>query len=193
MSTLIETGEETESYTWNVLSAQGGDREAFDRLAQRYQGLVYSIVLRRVRNHAEALEVSQEVFIRAWRKLDQLREPERFPAWLKQVAVRMSINHVLRRKAETALDNGEFSSVEEVRVASPLTNLMKSETAHEVWDCLDKLREMDRQTLVAFYFEGRSLRQMSDLFDSPVGTIKRRLHTARNRLKTELAGTGTIG
>lgn len=193
MSTLIETGEETESYTWNVLSAQGGDREAFDRLAQRYQGLVYSIVLRRVRNHAEALEVSQEVFIRAWRKLDQLREPERFPAWLKQVAVRMSINHVLRRKAETALDSGEFSSVEEVRVASPLTNLMKSETAHEVWDCLDKLREMDRQTLVAFYFEGRSLRQMSDLFDSPVGTIKRRLHTARNRLKTELAGTGTIG
>ena len=133
------------------------------------------------------MEVSQEVFIRAWRKLNQLREPERFPAWLKQVAVRMSINHVLRKKSEASLENGEFAAVEEQRVASPLTNLMQSETAHEVWDCLEKLREMDRQTLVAFYFEGRSLRQMSDLFDSPVGTIKRRLHTARNRLKTELA------
>jgi len=187
MSTVMETSEETETYIWNVLSAQGGDREAFDRLAERYQGLVYSIVLRRVRNHAEALEVSQEVFIRAWRKLSQLREPERFPAWLKQVAVRMSINHVLRKKSEASLENGEFAAVEEQRVASPLTNLMQSETAHEVWDCLEKLREMDRQTLVAFYFEGRSLRQMSDLFDSPVGTIKRRLHTARNRLKTELA------
>ena len=187
MSTVMETCEETETYIWNVLSAQSGDREAFDRLAERYQGLVYSIVLRRVRNHAEALEVSQEVFIRAWRKLNQLREPERFPAWLKQVAVRMSINHVLRKKSEASLENGEFAAVEEQRVASPLTNLMQSETAHEVWDCLEKLREMDRQTLVAFYFEGRSLRQMSDLFDSPVGTIKRRLHTARNRLKTELA------
>lgn len=193
MSTLIETGEETESYTWNVLSAQGGDREAFDRLVERYQGLVYSIVLRRVRNHAEALEVSQEVFIRAWRKINQLREPERFPAWLKQVAVRMSINHVLRKKAETALEGGEFASVVEERESSPLSNLMKSETAHEVWDCLDKLREMDRRTLVAFYFEGQSLREMSDLFDSPVGTIKRRLHTARNRLKTELAGSCGIG
>lgn len=186
MQALIENCEETESCTWDVLSAQAGEREAFDRLAERFQGLVYSIVLRRVRNHAEALEVSQEVFIRAWRKLNQLREPERFPAWLKQVAVRMSINHVLRRKAEAALDAGEFSSVEEERVPSPLSNLMQSETAHEVWDCLEKLREMDRRTLVAFYFEGRSLRQMSDIFDSPVGTIKRRLHTARNRLKSEL-------
>ncbi|MCA9094536.1 MAG: sigma-70 family RNA polymerase sigma factor, partial [Planctomycetaceae bacterium] len=112
---------------------------------------------------------------------------------LKQVAVRMSINHVLRKKAETALEGGEFASVVEERESSPLTNLMKSETAHEVWDCLDKLREMDRRTLVAFYFEGQSLREMSDLFDSPVGTIKRRLHTARNRLKTELAGSCGIG
>ena len=51
---------------------------------------------------------------------------------------------------------------------------------------LAKLRDLDRRTLVAFYFEGRSLKEMSDEFDSPVGTIKRRLHTARNRLKEEL-------
>ena len=50
----------------------------------------------------------------------------------------------------------------------------------------EKMRELDRRTLMAFYFEGQSLKQMSDQFDSPIGTIKRRLHTARNRLKEML-------
>jgi RNA polymerase sigma-70 factor (ECF subfamily) len=52
---------------------------------------------------------------------------------------------------------------------------------------MTRLRELDRRTLLAFYFEGQSLIEMSDRFQSPVGTIKRRLHTARNRLKDELA------
>ena len=55
-----------------------------------------------------------------------------------------------------------------------------------MWGGLDRLRELDRRTLIAFYVEGQSLKQMSDEFDSPIGTIKRRLHTARNRLREEL-------
>ncbi|MEI8021607.1 MAG: sigma factor-like helix-turn-helix DNA-binding protein, partial [Schlesneria sp.] len=57
----------------------------------------------------------------------------------------------------------------------------------QLWGGLKRLRSLDRQTLVAFYFEGQSLIEMSDRFRSPVGTIKRRLHTARIRLREELA------
>ena len=60
------------------------------------------------------------------------------------------------------------------------------ERSREVWGGLNRLREMDRRTLIAFYVEGQSLKEMSDEFDSPIGTIKRRLHTARNRLRKEL-------
>ncbi|HYW80125.1 MAG TPA: sigma factor-like helix-turn-helix DNA-binding protein, partial [Thermoguttaceae bacterium] len=55
-----------------------------------------------------------------------------------------------------------------------------------------RLRAMDRDTLVAFYFHGRSLIEMSEKFDSPVGTIKRRLHTARKRLAEELESLATV-
>src|SRR5262249_1056426 len=55
------------------------------------------------------------------------------------------------------------------------------------------LRDLDRRTLVAFYFEGRSLQEMSAEFDSPVGTIKRRLHTARNRLRDKLSDLQLVG
>jgi RNA polymerase sigma-70 factor (ECF subfamily) len=58
--------------------------------------------------------------------------------------------------------------------------------ARRVWGGLSKLRDLDRRTLIAFYVEGQSLKQMSDKFESPIGTIKRRLHTARNRLRKEL-------
>ena len=65
-------------------------------------------------------------------------------------------------------------------------NMSIAEQAEQVWSGLRQLKLLDRDTLIAFYIEGRSIQEMSDSFRSPVGTIKRRLHTARNRLKEVL-------
>ncbi|MEX0716211.1 MAG: sigma factor, partial [Planctomycetaceae bacterium] len=73
-----------------VRLAQRGDREAFGRLVEHFDDTVFWIVLRRLRNRSEAREVAQEVFLRAMRKIDQLRQPERFAGWLRRIAVRMS-------------------------------------------------------------------------------------------------------
>ncbi|MFV0443032.1 MAG: RNA polymerase sigma factor, partial [Planctomycetaceae bacterium] len=75
-----------------VQHAQGGDREAFGSLISEFEPMVYGVIMRRLRNTAEASEVTQDVFVRALRKLDQLREPERFIGWLKRIAVRLAIN-----------------------------------------------------------------------------------------------------
>ena len=168
-----------------VRQAQSGNAEAFGELARQFEPTVFAIVVRRLRNRSEALEVTQDVFMQALRKLPQLREPERFAGWLRQIAVRMSINRAVRRPPESARSPETFNSVKTAGRA-PLDDLLRAEQAREVWGGLEKLRDLDRRTLIAFYFEGQSLKQMSDEFDSPIGTIKRRLHTARNRLKNEL-------
>lgn len=168
-----------------VIRAQSGDRAAFDELMAEFESTVYMIVLRRLREHAEASEVTQEVFLRALRKLPQLREPGRFVGWLKRIAVRMSINRALRRPRETMQAPETFDLVQMSRDV-PLDRLLRDERASQVRGGLAKLRPMDRETLLAFYFEGQSLKEMSDRFHSPVGTIKRRLHTARHRLKEAL-------
>ena len=168
-----------------VLLARNGDRDAFGTLAQEFESVVFAIVFRRLRNRSEALEVTQEVFMRALRKLSQLREPERFVGWLKRIAVRMSINRAVRRPREFMQAPDSFGGVSGDRDA-PLDRVLLAERAHQVRDGLDQLRPLDRETLLAFYFEGQSLKEMSDRFSSPVGTIKRRLHTARNRLKDAL-------
>jgi RNA polymerase sigma-70 factor (ECF subfamily) len=168
-----------------VCKAQTGDRDAFGQLVERFESTIYWIVLRRLRNHAEAAETTQDVFVQAMRKLPQLREPDRFTGWLKQIAVRMSINRAVRRPLETVRSHDTFGVIAS-NTENPLDDILRTERADQVRGGLDRLRDLDRQTLVAFYFEGRSLKEMSDELESPIGTIKRRLHVARNRLRDEL-------
>ena len=175
-----------------VLLAQSGDREAFGKLIEQFERAVFAIVLRRLRCRAEALETTQEVFIQVLRKLPQLREVERFPGWLRKIAVRMAINRAVRRPKE---HYGDTDTLETVRndAGGALESVLRSERAAQLRDGLDQLGRLDRETLMAFYFEGRSLQQMSDDFQSPIGTIKRRLHTARNRLRDQLSKLEPVG
>src|SRR3954466_10782710 len=97
----------------------------------------------------------------------------------------MAINRLTRRgplhKVEPeVLENAEAAG------ASPLAEMVKAEQAAALYRGLNRLKPVDRATLVAFYLRGRSLKQMSREFETPVGTIKRRLHVARNRLRGQL-------
>ncbi|MFH5805826.1 RNA polymerase sigma factor [Alienimonas sp. DA493] len=169
-----------------VRAAQAGDRSAFGELAAHFEPTVFAVALRRLRNRSEAAEVTQDVLMRAMRKLGQLEEPERFAGWLKQVAVRMSINRAVRRPKEAVCAPETFGG-ETTGGETALDSLLRSEAADLIRGSLDRLKELDRRTLTAFYFEGRSLKEIGEEFACPVGTVKRRLHTARGRLKAELA------
>jgi len=172
----------TDELTSQVLQAQAGCRVAFDQLVERFESRVYAIVMQRLRNSAEADEVTQEVFLRAFRKLSQLLDPERFGGWLCQIAVRLSINRAVRRPPEATCEPGSMD-VFETEPTSPFSEVVRLENIEQVRVGLSQLGELDRDTLWAFYFEGSSLKEMAEQFSSPIGTIKRRLHTARGRLR----------
>src|SRR5438132_1278386 len=106
MNTLCEPKTETEL----VLAAQRGDRAAFGELFVRYEGAVYGAAFRRIGNHAEAQEISQEVFMRALRKIGQLRQPECFGGWLRQVTARTAINRGMRRSPEIPTEPESLSA-----------------------------------------------------------------------------------
>lgn len=168
-----------------VRRAQAGDREAFGELVEQFQRTVHAICLRRLGNPSEALELTQEVFLHVLRRLDQLREPERFAGWLRQVAVRMAINRGTRRNLPPSVEASVLEGAGEQREA-PLDELISRERAHRLWEALERLKSIDREALVAFYIHGHSLIEIAEQLCIPVGTVKRRLHTARKRLKAEL-------
>ncbi|MFO0911184.1 MAG: sigma-70 family RNA polymerase sigma factor [Isosphaeraceae bacterium] len=184
--TRIET-ENWDDLAMLVRRAQVGDREAFGRLVEQFQQTVHAICLRRLRHPSEAMELTQEVFLHVMRRIGQLREPERFAGWLRQVTVRMAINRATRRTAPPSVETSvlEAAGVEGERV-DPLDALIIRERAQRLWEAMGRLKRLDRETLVAFYIQGQSLIEMADQLDVPLGTVKRRLHTARKRLKIEL-------
>lgn len=168
-----------------VEKAQSGDREAFGQLVEQFQRTVYAIALNRLGNSSEALELTQEVFLHVMKRIGQLREPERFAGWLRQVAARMAINRATRRVPPTSIED-EILEGAGATHDDPLDSLIARERATRLWDALSQLKPLDRESLVAFYIQGQSLIEIAESLDVPIGTVKRRLHTARNRLKAEL-------
>jgi len=168
-----------------VRAAQQGDRVAFGELFERFQRHVLSIAMRRLGDFAEAQELCQDVFIQALEKLTQLREPQCFGGWLRSITHRMAINRIVRRGPDIPTEP-ELLEATTTESTTPLTEVLAIERRSQVHAGLSRLRELDRETLVAFYMDGQSLLEMSDKFDAPLGTIKRRLHVARKRLAKEV-------
>jgi len=183
--------------TWNevlnlVEQARAGDRAAYGELVTRFQPAVYAVALARLRNPGEAQELTQEVFIHGMTKLEQLRDAQCFAGWLRQITVRMAINRLTRR---APLQGAEPEVLQNTAADddTPLDELVRNEAKAELQRGLERLKPIDRDTLVAFYIRGRSLKQMSREFETPVGTIKRRLHVARNRLRVQMEKARAAG
>jgi RNA polymerase sigma-70 factor (ECF subfamily) len=180
---------------WNdiailVEAARAGDRAAYGELVERFRPTVYAIALARLRNPTEAEELTQEVFLHGMKKLSQLRDPACFAGWLRQITVRMAINRVTRRGPFQGIDS-EILEQATAGESEPIDDLIRAEQRRALHAGLQRLKPTDRATLVAFYLRGRSLKEMSREFETPIGTIKRRLHVARNRLRRQLERAGT--
>ena len=168
-----------------VERAQVGDREAYGELVTRFQGSVYAMALARVKNPLEAQELAQDVFVHAMKKLPQLRDPRCFAGWLRQITARMAINRVTRRGVLFGANPDMLDAIaDKVRTAEE--HVAVGEAVGQLKVGLARLKTLDRLTLEAFYLHGRSLKQMAREFEVPTGTIKRRLHVARLRLREVL-------
>ena len=176
--------------SWNEITvlvekAKTGDRAAYGELVVRFQNSVYAMALARVRDPLEAQELAQDVFVHAMRKLPQLRDPRCFAGWLRRITARMAINRLTRKGPLFGADPEMLDAVQG-RGRSPDENLEVGEAVEQLKEGLAQLKPLDRATLEAFYIRGRSLKQMAREFEVPTGTVKRRLHVARLRLKEVL-------
>lgn len=171
--------------------AKGGDRAAFGELVTRFQAAVQASALSHTRDAVEAQDLAQEVFVHAMRKLPQLRDPRCFGGWLRRITTRMAINRATRRGPVYGAAPESLAEIPG-RSRNPDDRLVLREQATELRAGLRKLNPLDRATLEAFYFRGHSLRKMARDFEVPTGTIKRRLHVARKRLKDALVDDTTL-
>lgn len=169
-----------------VSRAQRGDRQAYGDLFEALWPSIYAMALARLRDVDEAQDLAQDVWVHAYIKLGQLRRPAAFASWLRQMTARMVINRVSRRHPEERADD---ALIDDTAAAcdTPLELLIQREELDGLRQGLDRLKPIDRDTLLAFYYQDQSLETISREAAAPVGTIKRRLHVARKRLRQEVA------
>ena len=185
MSQYIQNKNSIATVAELVVCAQRGDRGAMGELFNRYRQHVMTIAYRRLGDENESQELCQEVFLQAILKLNQLRDPECFGGWIRSIAQRMAINRAMRRPPSVSTEPQTLAATC-IEQRTPCADALEKERASQLRLGMRRLKVMDRDTLEAFYMRGKSLVEMSDQFDAPVGTIKRRLHVARQRLAREV-------
>ena len=161
-----------------------GDEDAVETLVSRFRNYAYDLAKAIVEDDHLAEDAVQEAFMAAISRLQDLRDPDAFPGWFRQV-VRTQANRVARRRREsTGVDTTERSSGD----LSPASHLEKRELRELVRQALAALPEKSRETAALFYLEERHHLEVAELLRVPPGTVKRRLHDARQRLRDILLG-----
>ena len=147
--------------------------------------MVYQIAYSVVGNPADAEEVTQEVFLRAYRKLGGLREPEKFRGWVARMSWRMALNH--RRSAGRA----QLRDTAWMEQAAPPPSVESLAAAKEFESrlrrAIARLPEKLRAVVTLSAIEGLDLRAVAGILEIPEGTVRSRLHLARKQLVEELS------
>lgn len=169
-----------------ILRCQRGEAEAFKLLVERYQRLAYFVALGLVGCHDDAVDVSQEAFIRAFRHIRRFDAGRQFLPWFYQLLRNLCFNHLRARRAQRLLALEEADPQEVEAMAhdyDPEVLVERDERARCVWQAIGRLPDRYREIIVLRHFQQLSYAQMAELLSVPVGTVMSRLYHARRALK----------
>jgi RNA polymerase sigma-70 factor, ECF subfamily len=166
-----------------VAACQQGEREAFDRLVERYQRDVYRLCYRYVNNHQDANDMAQEVFIKAYRAIGRFRGDSSFSTWLYRIAVNTCLNF----RAARRIPQDELSDQIADRGASAAERLHDAERSARVRHAVARLPEKQRATLILKIYQDLTHDEVAGILGSTVGTVKANLFHALANLKKLLA------
>jgi RNA polymerase sigma-70 factor (ECF subfamily) len=164
-----------------VAQARGGDPEAWESLFRRYQLPLYVYVFEMARDEQGSLDIVQETFINAARHLGTLRDDDRFGSWLFGIAHQKCLQR-WRKRGREELFFEELSNCADDE-PGPDELLIRQEQESQFMALLNQLPPPQRSVLLLHYLEDFSLEQIAEVTNTSVGTVKSRLHYARNALR----------
>jgi RNA polymerase sigma-70 factor (ECF subfamily) len=158
---------------------QRGDREAYQEIVVRHMQSAYYVALAFVHNHQDALDISQEAFIKAFRKIKKFDIKRPFFPWFYRILKNLCIDHYKHRRRlnEVPLENVRVLAVEHE----------DREMKKALWKGIDELPDEQKEIIVLRYFQQLSYQEIAEILDKPIGTVMSSLYYAKRRLK-EIVG-----
>ena len=176
-----------------VERVQQGDKKAFDLLVSKYQQRILNLVGRFVRNQNDAMDVTQEAFLKAYRALPNFRGDSAFYTWMYRIAVNTAKNYLAvqsRRPMETDQDYDEIEQIDSSGVlkeqSTPEHMLLRDEIQDTVVNAIEALPEDLRTAITLREVEGLSYEEIAAVMDCPIGTVRSRIFRAREAIDKQL-------
>jgi len=176
-----------------VERVQKGDTKAFDLLVRKYQHRILGLIGRMINDWAEAQDVAQEVFLRAYRSIGAFRGDSSFYTWIYRIAVNTSKNHLVsngRRPSTTDVDtveNEHWSGAERMQEhATPEHELVRQEMERSVISTVEALPEEIRLALTLREMDGLSYEEIAQVMECPIGTVRSRIFRGRDAVDRNL-------
>lgn len=176
-----------------VERVQRGDKHAFDLLVAKYQQRIINLVGRFVRNPNDAMDVTQEAFLKAYRALPKFRGESAFYTWMYRIAVNTAKNYLAvqsRRPLEADQDYDEIEQIDSSGVlrdqATPEHMLLRDEIQDTVVRAIEELPEDLRTAITLREIEGLSYEDIAEVMECPIGTVRSRIFRAREAIDKQL-------
>ena len=172
-----------------VRRGQAGDNDAFARLVERNQTAIYNLLLRMTRDREEAVDLTQETFLRAWRSLAGFRAEAKFSTWLYRIAYNVCLSRRVVHRAAFA-DPSAAESLPIPEREEPPAVVLRQERRERVLAAMDGLTPAYRLVLDLYYWRECSYEEIAAILDQPMGTVKTHLFRAKAALRAQLLTEG---
>jgi len=170
-----------------IEACQRGDREAFDRLVERYQRDVYRLCYRYVNNHYDASDLAQEAFLKAFRAIARFRGDSAFRTWL----YRITVNTCLNFRSSRRLPSEPIEDDVPDKAKGVADRIEQDELSDQVREAVSRLPEKQRATLILKIYHDLTHEQVAAIMGSTVGTVKANLFHALGNLRKAMTGSKT--
>lgn len=171
-----------------IARCQRGDRGAFEPLFRRYRDRAYDFALGFVGSPDDALDLTQEAFVRAYRALGRFRPGAPFEPWFFRILRNLCLNAIRRRKTWQTVPWEAIGEPSASPYESPSRSVEQKEIRAAVWAALGELTPDQREIVILKEFQDRSYKEIAEILGCPLGTVMSRLYYARQALKARLDG-----
>ena len=178
-----------------VRSAQTGDMAAFEELVARHRDKIFARAFSIMRNEEEAIDLSQEAWVKGWQRLNQFHGDSSFVTWMTRIVINLSLDQLRKQKRhrtesieQMEEDVGGVERQMPVVVVNPTARLEQSELRRTIDNAMAQLSAEHRTVLVLHEFEEMEYKQIAKTMGCSIGTVMSRLFYARRRLASLLAG-----
>ncbi len=155
-----------------------GITSAFEELVERHQRQIYALALKMVRNHEDAADIAQDVFLKAYEVLGTFKRKSSFHTWLYRITVNFCINHLRRDKAKYHIELDTYHAVQSARA---LENMDTMELQDELNKAIKNLPEKQQVTVLLRVCDGLPYKEIARILDCSIGTVKANyFHAVKN-------------